>query len=78
MSMTPTSTRLSKRLADGSASGKSFYSPCFRALDTYLKLGQLADRVALELDQVTTTGIKREVSVDDSLVIAIMDFPGDD
>lgn len=75
--MTPQSTR-SPGLANGSASGKNFYAACFRALDTYLKLGQLADQVLVELDNVTAPGVRRALSPDDSLVIALQDFPLDE
>jgi hypothetical protein len=66
------------RLADGSASGKNFYAACFRALDAYLKLGRLADKVSVELDNATVPGVNRSLPENDSLVIALMDFPDDD
>lgn len=72
----PTPTRT--RIADGSASGKNFYSACFRALDAYLKLGRIADRVSVELDNTTVTGVRRSLPEDDSLVIALRDFQVDE
>jgi hypothetical protein len=76
--MTPQSTKPPRPpFADGSSSGKNFYQACFRAIDTYLRLGRLADLVSAELDNVTTPGVRRSLSEDDSLVIALMDFPPD-
>jgi hypothetical protein len=71
-------TQPPRRLADGSSSGKNFYAPCFRTIDTYLRLGRLADQVSAELDNVTTPGVRRSLSEDDSLVIALIDFPPDE
>jgi len=69
----------SRRLADGSGGGKRSYEPaCVRAIDAYLTLGQQADRLGYELDNITPVGVVGAVTAsippDDSLVIALQEF----
>lgn len=67
---------MSRKLADGSGSGRSSYEPaCVRALDSYMLLTRQAERVSEELDQITIPGmVDHPVSVEDSLVIALQEY----
>jgi hypothetical protein len=64
----------SRRLADGSGGGRSYEPACVRAIDSYLTLSQQADRVSVELDNVTIPGVvSHVVEPEDSLVIALQE-----
>lgn len=71
-STTPPSPQPPTRFPDGSGNGSALEIAAVRALDAYIHLGQAADRLSDELDQVTQPGVVHApMSDEDSLVIAI-------